>query len=143
VFDPENKIVKLCADGMLAEGQGNISGAKAVFELAWHEAVTAFEKFTAAHFVARQQENITEKLKWDKIALDMAHKVSDVGMKSSYPSLYLNIGKCYEDLHNPVDAKEYYLKAFSFMQYLSDDGYGKMIRSGILAGMERMDTRKF
>ena len=143
MFDPENKIVKLCADGMLAEGQGKIEVAKVIFELAWHEALTVFEKFTAAHFVARQQENITEKLKWDKIALDMAHKVSDVRIKSSYPSLYLNIGKCYEDLNNPIEARAYYLKAFSFIQFLSDDGYGKMIRSGILAGIERMNTQKF
>ena len=116
----------------------NTVKAKTLFEMAWKEAGTEFEKFTAAHFVARQQEDITEKLKWDETALDMAIKVNDEGMKPSYPSLYLNIGKCLEDLNDPIKAGEFYMKAFSFLQFLSDDGYGKMIRSGVLAGMERL-----
>ena len=123
---------------MAAEGQGNMTKAKALFELAWNEARTDFEKFTAAHFVARQQENIIEKLKWDETALNMAIEVNDEHINPSFPSLYLNIGKCHEDLSDPIKAGEFYLKAFSFLHFLSDDGYGKMIRSGVLAGMERL-----
>src|SRR5277367_5389907 len=99
-FDPDNKIVKLCAEGMMAEGRGQMEAAKALFLQAWHESESDFEKFTAAHFVARHQENVSDKLKWDELALEMAKKIKDESIKSSYPSLYLNIGKCYEDLHD-------------------------------------------
>ena len=88
--------------------------------------------------VARHQENVSEKLKWDEIALEMASRIMDESIKSSYPSLYLNIGKCYEDLNDLECAKENYQKAESYFNYLSEDGYGKMIKSGILGGLERV-----
>jgi hypothetical protein len=137
-FDPENKIIKLCADGMMAEGQGQMETAKNLFLQAWEESETDFEKFTAAHFVARHQNNISDKLKWDEIALDMASRINDESIKSAYPSLYLNIAKCHEDLYDFNLARENYYLAESYIEYLSDDGYGKMIRSGILSGLERV-----
>ncbi len=33
---------------------------------------------------------------------------------------------------------ENYQKAESFFNYLSDDGYGKMIKSGVISGLERV-----
>jgi hypothetical protein len=137
-YDPENKIIKLCADGMMAEGQGQTETAKNLFLQAWNEAESEFEKFTSAHFVARHQNNISDKLKWDEIAIDMASKINDESIKSSYPSLYLNIAKCHEDLNDFDLARENYYLAESNIEFLSDDGYGKMIKSGILSGLERM-----
>lgn len=78
------------------------------------------------------------KLKWDKTCLQFALKLNDETMRSSYPSLYLNIGKCYEDLNDFDHAKENYLLAFSFSDFLPDDWYGKMIKSGIVNGIERI-----
>ena len=46
----------------------------------------------------------------------MAMKVNDEGIKPSYPSLYLNIGKCYEDL-NDSSEPELYMKALSILQF--------------------------
>src|SRR5204863_8378460 len=109
-----------------------------IFQQAWNEATDDFEKFTAAHYVARHQKNITDKLFWDKIALTLALKIDDQDIKGSYPSLYLNIAKCYEDLDNPWEAKDNYQLALSFAGNLPDDGYGKMIRSGIMNGLERV-----
>jgi hypothetical protein len=137
-FDPENKIIKLCAEGMMAEGKGEMETAKNLFLLAWNESESDIEKFTSAHFVARHQENVSDKLKWDEIALEMASRINDESIKTSFPSLYLNIGKCYEDLNDFDLAKENYYLAESYIEFLSDDGYGKMIRSGILSGLERM-----
>ena len=122
----------------MAEGRGQMEAAKALFLQAWHESESDFEKFTAAHFVARHQENVSDKLKWDELALEMAKKIKDESIKSSYPSLYLNIGKCYEDLHDSKLAIENYQKAESYTEFLSEDGYGKMIKSGILGGLERV-----
>ena len=97
-FDTNNKIVKLCARGMELEGEGKKEEALKTFQQAWDEATNDFEKFTSAHYVARHQDNIADKLRWDKTALNLALKINDENMRGTYPSLYLNIGKCYEDL---------------------------------------------
>jgi tetratricopeptide (TPR) repeat protein len=137
-FDPNNKVIRLCADGMSLEGQGNLVEAKQLFLKAWTESVTDFEKFTSAHYVARHQDLVVEKLKWDETALTFALKIEEPAMKAYYPSLYLNIGKCYEDLNNFTEAREHYQKALSYFEYLPEDGYGKMIKSGIREGMQRV-----
>jgi tetratricopeptide (TPR) repeat protein len=136
-FNPENKIVKLCAEGLKAEGEGQPEEARKLFMEAWEHATTDFEKFTAAHFVARHQSTPANKLKWDKIALEKALNIDDISVKGSYPSLYLNIGKCYEDMGDLVGANNNYEKAFSHLEFLPDDGYGRMIRSGITNGLQR------
>ena len=122
---------------MMAEGKGEMEKAKNLFLQAWRESESDFEKFTAAHFVARHQENVSDKLYWDELALEMAKRIKDESIKSTYPSLYLNIGKCYEDLDDFERAIENYQKAESYTEFLSEDGYGKMIKSGILGGLER------
>ena len=63
-FDPNNKIVKLCAEGMEMEGKGKQEEAGKYFLQAWSEATNHFEKFTAAHYVARCQKSVADKLKW-------------------------------------------------------------------------------
>ena len=137
-FDHNNKIVALCAQGMGLEGEGKKEEAAKLFQQAWNEATNDFERFTSAHYVARYQENITDKLKWDKTALACALKIKDENMKGTYPSLYLNIGKCYEDLGDCISAKENYDLALSFAPFLGDDGYGKMLKGGILNGIARV-----
>lgn len=62
------------------------------------KAADDFEKFTAAHYVARHQKSVEDKLNWDETALAFTLKINDRNMRTSYPSLYLNIAKCYEDL---------------------------------------------
>jgi rifampin ADP-ribosylating transferase len=137
-FDPNNKIVKLCAQGMSLEGEGKPEEAGKMFQQAWNESSNDFEKFTSAHYVARHQESVSDKLKWDSIALNFALKINDDTVKGTYPSLYLNIGKCYEDLKEMDNARKNYQLALSFSDYLPNDGYGKMIKSGIMNGIERV-----
>lgn len=123
---------------MKLEGEGKKVEALECFQQAWDEATNDFEKFTSAHYVARHQDNIADKLKWDKTALHLALKINDENMKGAYPSLYLNIGKCYEDLSNFESARENYELALFFTTFLADDGYGKMIISGIRNGIDRL-----
>jgi len=137
-FDPENHVNKLCGQGMLLEGEGKTDEAAKLFYQAWNDAANDQEKFTAAHFVARHQKDATDKLKWDEIALEFAFKISGEEIKGCYPSLYLNIGKCYEDLQNPTLAIENYRLALSFGSFLSDDGYRRMIKGGIEDGISRV-----
>jgi tetratricopeptide (TPR) repeat protein len=137
-FDPDNNVVKLCAQGMSNETEGNADEAAKLFLQAWKEATNDFEKFTAAHYVARHQKTVADKLKWDETALNLALKINDDKMKGSYPSLYLNIAKCYEDLKDIDNAKKNYQLALSFTKLLPDNGYGKMIKGGIMNGIERV-----
>lgn len=137
-FDPENPVVKLCAQGMQLEGEGRKEEAQELFLQAWQMATSDFEKFTAAHYVARHQKSISEKLQWDQLTLTHALKIDDESIKTALPSLYLNIAKCFEDLHDTANALKNYELADSFVQHLPDDGYGKMIRGGILNGIARV-----
>jgi len=138
LFDPNNTVVKLCAEGMDMEAKRNPQEASRLFMQAWNEATSDLEKFTAAHYVARHQKSITDKLKWDREALHFALKLDDKAVKETYPSLYLNIAKCYEDLNDFENARINYQLALSYTHLLPDNGYGNMIRSGIMHGLERI-----
>jgi|SRR5436190_7716632 len=137
-FDPNNNIVKLCAQGMDMENKGLTEEASKLFLQAWNEATNDFEKFTAAHYVARHQKSVMDKLKWDETALQFGLKINDEVVKGSYPSLYLNIAKCFEDLNDFDNAKKNYQLALSFVNLLPDNGYGNMIKGGITKGIERV-----
>jgi tetratricopeptide (TPR) repeat protein len=139
-FDPENHINKLCAQGMLLEGEGKPQEALVLFEQAWLNATNDLEKLTAAHYVARQQKTIADKLTWDETALNLALKTNTDDVKAIYPSLYLNVAKCYEDLQNFTKANDNYLLALRFTNFLPNDGYGDMIRAGINSGINRVKT---
>jgi tetratricopeptide (TPR) repeat protein len=136
-FDPENDINKLCAQGMQMEGEGRPEEALKLFQLAWDEATTTVEKVIAAHYLARQQDSIAGKLQWDETALNLALTIADDEVRALYPSLYLNVAKCYEDMKDPARAQEHYRLALKFTSFLPHDGYGNMIRAGINKGIER------
>ena len=121
-FNPKNTIVKLCLQGMGMEDTGKPNEAGKLFLQAWNEATNDFEKFLAAHFVARQQKNVPDKLKWLETALKHALKVNDDAVTSAFPSLYLNIANCYEDLGDPGMAKKNHELAASFKDKPSDTG---------------------
>jgi len=135
-FNSDNKIVQLCALGMEQEGKGQPAKAARLFEEAWHLAANDFEKFTAAHYVARHQKSDFNKLLWNLKALQHALNIEEEGIKPTLPSLYLNIAKCFEDLGDRDQAKVYYQEALSFTGLLPNDGYGKMIKAGIDKGLE-------
>lgn len=140
-LDPNNKIIKLCARGMILEGEGKNEEAAHLFNQAWSESVTSHERMISAHYVARQQSSVSDKLHWDKLALDLALMMgSQEDVKSFYPSLYLNIGKCYEDLNDPGKALENYRQALSFAENMPDDGYNRMIKAGIVEGIDRVKS---
>jgi len=137
-FDQNNNVIKLCAQGMEMEGNGKPEEAIKLFTQAWDEATNDFEKFTSAHYVARHQKNTQDKLNWDKTALELALKINNETVKATFPSLYLNIAKCYEDLNDFGNAKRNYDLALSFADLLPDNGYGNMIKGGIIKGIERV-----
>ena len=141
IFDPDNPVIQICAQGMAKEGEGKPGEAKVLFLEAWGRASNDFEKFIAAHYIARHQDSITDKLEWDKMALHFALTIKDESVQAQLPSLYLNIAKCYEDLNDRDMAKNHYQLALSYTSYLPEDGYGKMIKAGIEKGLERIGSK--
>ena len=137
-FDPNNTIVKLCVQGLEYEGLGEREKALSYYGLAWQQASTDFEKFTAAHYLARHQCDPTKELEWNQLALKHAKLVDRHTMKQYFPSLYLNLAKSFEqigDFHSAYSACE---SANSYTEFLSDDGYGKMIKAGVKAALTRL-----
>lgn len=121
-FSPFNRVVKLCLQGMEMEEKGKPEEASKLFLQSWDEATNNFEKFLAAHYIARHQKTVSDKLNWLETALQFALKINDDAVKSAFPSLYLNIAKCYEDLNNADKAKENFDLATSYKYNPSDKG---------------------
>ena len=104
------------------EGKGEHEAASRLFLQAWNEATDDFEKFIAAHFVARHQQTVSDKLQWLETALQFALRTNNEGVKGAFPSLYSSIAKCHEDLSDPDNAKKNYELAMSFTGEPSDKG---------------------
>lgn len=107
---------------MAMEDEGNADEACKLFLQASNEATNDFEKYIAAYYVARHQENIPDKLKWLKTSLQHALKVNSVATTSALPNLYANIAKCYEELDDPENAKKNYELAKPSADEPSDAG---------------------
>jgi hypothetical protein len=121
-FDPNNVVIKLCMSGMKLEDSGSIEDAITMFHEAWQVATDDYERFIAAYHLARQQKSITDKLKWMETSLQCALKINDDNVKSAYPTLYLNIAKCYEELCDSVNAKRNYELSNLYKGAPSDEG---------------------
>ena len=121
-FNPNNNVVKLCVQGMDMEEKGKPEEASRLFLQAWNEATNDFEKFTAAYYVARHQKNVPHKLEWLETALQFALKINDDTVKGAFPSIYINIARCYEDLSDFDNAKKNFELAISFTDKPSDNG---------------------
>lgn len=140
-FDPNNPVIQLCATGMQLEAQGKIDEASASFQKAWQLATNDFERFTAAHYVARNQKDPVDNLKWNMDALTYAQAINNDSFKGHYPSLYLNIAKSYETLGDMPQAHRHYTQATAFADTLPANPYGDMIKSGINEGLKRSGTK--
>ena len=137
-FNPRNNVVRLCAKGMNEEALGNLETAFQLYLEAWEKAISDFEKFTAAHYVARHQDEPHECLYWNEQALQFALRMDEEIIREHLPSIYLNIGKSYETLHHFSKARQHYQLAATFSQYLPDDGHSKMIRTAIDMALARI-----
>ena len=121
-FNPTSHVIKLCVQGMSMEEKGEPEDASRIFLQAWNEATNDFEKYLAAFYVARHQEDARGKLKWLETSLKFALKINDVTVASALPSLYLKIAECYEELGDRDTAKKNYKLASSFSDKPSDTG---------------------
>jgi tetratricopeptide (TPR) repeat protein len=137
-MDPNNPVIKLCAEGMKAETEGRTDEAHILFVQAWEQSKNDYDACVAAHYVARHQKTPEEILRWNKEALDRADAVNDQRVQGFYPSLYLNMGKSYEDLGNSEEARRHYELAAAEMNNLPEGRYGDVVRGGIKRGLQRV-----
>ena len=93
-----------------------------LFLRAWDEAENDFERYIAAYFVARRQQDVGEKLDWFQTSLRLAAAVNNVATISAFPNLYSNIAKCYEELGDDENAKKHRDLSDSFTGDPSDNG---------------------
>ncbi len=121
-FNPTNTIVQLCLQGMAMEERGKPIEASLLFLQAWNEATNEFEKFIAAYYVARRQDNAMDKLKWYETALQLAQSINNDAVHSAFTGLYMNIAQCYEELGDTDNAKKYHDIATSFTHQPADKG---------------------
>ena len=121
-FNPKNPIIQLCLRGLSFEEKGEGEEATFIFLQAWKESTNDYEKFLAAHFMARQQKDIRDKLHWLDTALQLALNLNDITSNSALPSLYANIAECYELLGNADKAKKKRELAFQAAEKLFDPG---------------------
>jgi hypothetical protein len=136
-MDPNNPVVRLCAAGMAAEGEGRAADAKALFEQAWGESRDDFEACIAAHYVARHQATAEAELEWNSRALERAQLVGDERVRGFYPSLYLNLAHSLEKVGRTTEACDLYSTAAARLEGQADTPYTQLVRSGIAAGRSR------
>ena len=138
MIDPNNPIMKLCVQGMESESKGNFEEASSLFLSAWAQTADDFERCIAAHYVARHQGSFEEALVWNQRSLDYAQALDDERVNGFLPSLYLNMGKAYEDLGRLEEARRYYAMSVKVLPTLYDDRYGGIVRDAVDRALERV-----
>ena len=121
-FNPANKVVQRCLQGMSMEEAGNMEESRTLFLQAWNEATDDLEKFLAAHYVARHQKTVSDRLHWLETALQYALQINNDTVKSAFPALYANIANCYEELGDPDRAQQHSERALTWKDNPSDTG---------------------
>lgn len=136
-MNANNPVVKLCAAGMAAEGEGRRDEAKSLFEQAWAESRDDFDACIAAHYVARHQATPEAELEWNRLALERAQRVGEERVRDFYASLYLNLAHSLEKVGQTAAACRYYELAALRAERLTDGAYARLVRSGIESGRRR------
>jgi hypothetical protein len=107
-MDLTNPVIQLCVLGSRAEFEGRPGEARELYWQAWEKAKDHYDACIAAHYVARFQESPQDIFHWNQEALIHADAVENESVKEFYPSLYLNMGRSYELLDDPLEAKRYF-----------------------------------
>jgi tetratricopeptide (TPR) repeat protein len=140
-MDPENPIVKCCVQGMDCESKGDFETASRLFLAAWEQSTDDFERCIAAHYVARHQKSPEEALIWNQRSLDHALAVKGETVCGFFPSLYLNLGKAFEDLARWDEARQFYDMAVDSLSSLPENIYSRNVRDGVERALERITSR--
>jgi tetratricopeptide (TPR) repeat protein len=135
-IDPNNPVVKLCAEGIAAEMAGRATEATALYQQAWEIQADDYDVCIVAHYMARVQSGAAEVLRWNQVALHHADALAEPKrVEAFYPSLHLNLGKSYEDMGNAAEARKFYELAERGAATLPDGRLTAMVRRGAAEGL--------
>ncbi|AUX35624.1 MULTISPECIES: tetratricopeptide repeat protein [Sorangium] len=138
-IDPNNPVVRLCAEGMQAEAEGRNEDARVLFERAWAARTDDYEACIAAHYVARHQGSDKETLAWNQEALRRTDAVGGDRARGFYPSLLLNLGHSHEVLGDMAEARACYERAAALLHELPAGPYGDMVRNAVKRARGRVE----
>ncbi|MBX9599544.1 MAG: hypothetical protein K2X35_01020 [Bryobacteraceae bacterium] len=136
-MDPENPVVRLCAEGIRAEQEGRPGDAACLYQQAWKESRDDWERCIAAHYLARHQPDPAQTLFWNQESLRLADSAGGDRVRDFYPSLYLNLGHSLEVLGRAAEACRYYRMAASRMDALPPGRYSDVVRHGVAEAQRR------
>lgn len=136
--DPENPVVKLCVEGLRAEGEGRADDARTLFLQAWAASGDDLEACIAAHYVARHQPTPADTLWWNREALRRADAVGDERVRDFYPSLLLNLASSHEKLGELPRALEHYRAALARMDDPAAPPHEAHVRASVVRALERL-----
>ncbi|MBS1123303.1 MAG: hypothetical protein H6Q90_5531 [Deltaproteobacteria bacterium] len=139
-MDPDNAIMRICAQGVAAEIALRRDEAHALFLHAWRSSTDNVEACIAAHYVGRLQSDDQQALWWNQIALARADAVRDGRVRSFYASLHLNLGMAHEKLGQLAHARHHFQRAAASVADIIDDGHRVLVEYGINRGLERTRT---
>lgn len=143
MIDPDNPIVKLCAEGIGAEARRDHAGARALYRQAWELHADDYEGCIAAHYLAREQDTLADSLAWNQAALDHALAAPLERIGGFLPSLYLNLGWSHEVLADIAQARACYAQGAALLDTLPPDPYTDTVRDGLMRGLERTADTEF
>lgn len=137
-MDLDNPVLKLCQDGMQAEAEGRPADARALFEQAWARRTDDYDACVVAHYLARQQEDPEEILRWNQEALRHADAVGDNRVAAFYPSLHVSVAMAHERLGDTVAARTAFERAAEQVAALPTDAYAEQLQAAVTDGLRRL-----
>lgn len=135
--DTNDPVVQFCAQGIQEEMTGNATAAAELYTKAWNAKSTDYQACIAAHYMARIQTTHQDVLHWNLLALQHAEQVGEDDVSAFYPSLYLNVGKSYEDLGDVAEANKFYLVGTQKIDLLPNDDLGNLTSEALKKALER------
>jgi tetratricopeptide (TPR) repeat protein len=136
-IDSNNSVVALCAAGMAIEG--DVPAARRLFEQAWEVRRDDYDASIAAHYLARHQTTVEDRLAWNIRAARHAEVVADDRARELKASLYLNLADAYLALGDSAEARSAIARASESLDDLPVGGYRDFVKRGIDGLVRRLD----
>ena len=136
-IDSTNAVVALCAAGMAIEG--DVPAARRLFEQAWEVRRDDYDASIAAHYLARHQTTVEDRLAWNIRAARHAEVVADDRARELKASLYLNLADAYLAVGDSAEARSAIARASESLDDLPVDGYRDFVKRGIDGLVRRLD----
>jgi hypothetical protein len=139
-----DEIMLRIGEGIGLGTRGQPAAARSLFARLWIEIGEGtgdpLHRCALAHSMADVQEDVTEELRWDLLALAAAElitdeRVADAGIDGDAagfrPSLHLNVAECYRRLGRFDLAEDHLHRGLAALPALRDGGYAEMVRQGL------------